>query len=89
MKQAIDTFTADMWADGTSSSGYATGVPVRDSLTEKVISDKFKYRFYIRTNDGATTEWTGLTRKRARDMHAYTEQSQPSNVTAFGWELTQ
>lgn len=74
MKQDIDTFTADMWAD------------VRDSLTEQVVSDKYKYRFYIRTTDGATTEWTGLTRKRARDMHAYTEQSQPSNVTAFGWE---
>ena len=72
MKQDIDTHTLEL-------PGLA------DSLTNYM--DKFKYRFYITTRDGATTEWTGLTRKRARDMHAYTEQSQPSNVTAFGWEL--
>lgn len=44
-----------------------------------------KYTFHIRTADGETTEWTGLTQKRARDMYAYTAASQPSNVAAYGW----
>jgi predicted mannosyl-3-phosphoglycerate phosphatase (HAD superfamily) len=88
MKQDIDTFTLELPGLGNPLTNH------REAFQElhndmNAISDKFKYRFYIRTNDGATTEWTGLTRKRARDMHAYTEQSQPSNVTAFGWELTQ
>lgn len=76
MKQDIDKFTADMWGD------------VRDSLTTHTPNtpSKFRFRFYITTREGATTEWTGLTAKRAKDMHAYTTQSQPSNVTAFGWE---
>jgi hypothetical protein len=77
MKQDIDTYTLELPGLG-------------DSLTthmESIAAYKFKYRFYITTRDGATTEWTGLTKKRAHDMHAYTEQSQPSNVTAFGWEL--
>lgn len=47
---------------------------------------KYNFRFYVTTREGATTEWTGLTKTRARQMHAYTSQSQPSNVTAFGWE---
>ena len=44
-----------------------------------------KYTFYIRTADGKTTEWTGLSFKKARDMHAYTSASQPANVTSHGW----
>ena len=44
-----------------------------------------KYTFYIRTADGETTEWNGLSHKRARDMHAYTSAHQPSNVTGHGW----
>jgi hypothetical protein len=48
--------------------------------------NKYRFLFHIRTLDGAVVEWTGLTAKRAKDMYAYTEQSQPSNVTAFGWE---
>jgi hypothetical protein len=44
-----------------------------------------RYTFYIRTADGETTEWTGLSFKKARDMHAYTSASQPSNVTSHGW----
>lgn len=47
---------------------------------------KYRFRFYVTTREGVTTEWTGLTAKRAKDMYAYTSQSQPSNVTAFGWE---
>lgn len=78
MKQAIDTFTFELPGLGDSLTNYmATN------------ANKFKYRFYITTRDGATVEWTGLTKKRAHDMHAYTEQSQPSNVIGFGWELTQ
>ena len=44
-----------------------------------------RYTFYICTADGETTEWTGLSHKRARDMHAYTSAHQPSNVTSHGW----
>jgi len=43
------------------------------------------YRFYTTTREGATTEWKGLTRKQARDMNAYTDQSNPSNIIRFGW----
>ena len=45
-----------------------------------------RYRFYIKSHDGLTTEWTGLTKKQARDMYAYTNAHQPSNVVATGWE---
>lgn len=44
-----------------------------------------KHTFYITTADGETTEWAGLSYKKARDMHAYTAASQPSNVTGYGW----
>lgn len=79
MKQAIDTKTIDMYNPelGNSLTTQGAGTP-----------NKFRFRFHITTRDGATTEWTGLTAKRAKDMYAYTSQSQPSNVTAFGWEET-
>ena len=44
------------------------------------------YRFYIETADGTEVEWTGLTKKQARDMYAYTDAHQPSNATGYGWE---
>ena len=51
------------------------------------------YRFYIVTvyEHGENTyrqetEWRGLTKKQARDMYAYTDAHQPSNVIAYGWE---
>ena len=47
---------------------------------------KYRFRFYVTTREGVTTEWTGLTAKRAKDMYAYTAAHQPSNVTGFGWE---
>ena len=83
MKQAADTFTRDLY-----ESFDTTAPEVRDSLTTHHTPSKFRFRFYITTREGATTEWTGLTAKRAKDMYAYTSQSQPSNVTAFGWEET-
>jgi hypothetical protein len=46
------------------------------------------YRFYIETPDGVEIEWCGLTRKQARDMMAYTNAHQPSNVSRSGWEIT-
>jgi hypothetical protein len=74
MKQAEDLCTTSKpWAKYWSTQGATT-------------PSKFRFRFYVTTRDGATTEWTGLTAKRAKDMYAYTAQSQPSNVTAFGWE---
>ena len=50
-----------------------------------------KYLFYIETRDALTDqqeyiEWRGLTYKQARDMYAYTDAHQPSNVTGYGWE---
>jgi hypothetical protein len=76
MKQAEDTFTADMYPQ---------------PLTEHLVPtpNKRYYRFYIKSHDGLTTEWTGLTKKQARDMYAYTNAHQPSNVVATGWEEMQ
>lgn len=50
-----------------------------------------KYLFYIETRDALTDqqeyiEWRGLTKKQARDMYAYTDAHQPSEVTTYGWE---
>jgi hypothetical protein len=72
MKQAEDTYTIDMLGD--SLTPHATCTP------------KVYYRFYVKAHGGLTTEWTGLTRKQARDMYAYTSAHQPSNVVAYGWE---
>jgi hypothetical protein len=44
------------------------------------------YRFYIETTEGTEVEWTGLTKKQARDMYAYTDAHHPSNATGYGWE---
>jgi hypothetical protein len=44
-----------------------------------------KYTFYITDTEGKRTEWEGLSFKRARDMHAYTAASRPSNITGHGW----
>lgn len=75
MKQAEDIFTIDMHGD--------TQVITPDnSITPAA---KTYYMFYIRTHS-AQTEWTGLTKKQARDMYAYTDAHQPSNVVAYGWE---
>lgn len=75
MKQADDLFTLELPEMDTT--------PVRDSLT--IQHTKTNYRFYIRTHS-AQTEWCGLSRKQARDMYAYTNAHQPSNVIAYGWE---
>jgi hypothetical protein len=70
MKQPDDKFTMDMFP--TTPVG------------------KYNYRFYVVTADDNggehCTEWRGLTKTRARQMHAYTTQSQPSNVIRHGWE---
>jgi hypothetical protein len=74
MKQAEDIYTMDLLGESLTTQD----TPMTPS--------KYRFRFYVTTREGATTEWTGLTAKRAKDMYAYTSQSQPSNVTAFGWE---
>jgi hypothetical protein len=70
MKQAEDIFTVDMHGE----------VITRDN------SKPTRFRFYVKSHDGLTTEWTGLSKKQARDMYAYTNAHQPSNVVACGWE---
>jgi hypothetical protein len=58
-------------------------------MHEEVITpdnSKTYHRFYVRSHDGAEVEWTGLSKKQARDMYAYTDAHQPSNVIAYGWE---
>ena len=55
----------------------------------EVAKGAVKYRFYVTTREGATTEWKGLTRKQARDMNAYTSASNPWNIVRFGWEEVQ
>lgn len=74
MKQAEDIFTQDMHGE----------VITRDN------SKPAQFRFYVVTadNNGGDhcTVWLGLTKKQARDMYAYTNAHQPSNVVACGWE---
>lgn len=55
-------------------------------VLEKYTPQSSKYRFYIRLTNGEEVEWTGLTKKQARDMYAYTDKTMPSNVTGCGWE---
>jgi hypothetical protein len=47
---------------------------------------KSLYRFYIETTEGTEVEWHGLTLTKAKQMYAYTNASNPSNVTRCGWE---
>lgn len=79
MKQPEDNLTIDMLGEPLTTQGATPQATPSNP-------NKFCFRFYIRTLDGAVTEWTGLTAKRAKDMYAYTAQSQPSNVSSFGWE---
>ena len=96
MKQAEDIFTIDMLGDSLTAAQQLAVMKheafhaMRDIMEAErkaeVRPNKYRFRFYVTTREGATTEWVGLTAKRAKDMYAYTSQSQPSNVTAFGWE---
>jgi hypothetical protein len=80
MKQLDDTFTIDMHGD--------TQVITPDNST--AIKPKVYHRFYVVTADDNggehCTEWRGLSKKQARDMYAYTQQSNPWNVIKCGWE---
>jgi hypothetical protein len=71
MKQDIDTATLEL-----------------PFMGEVITPDNSKvyHRFFIGLTDGTEIEWRGLSRKQARDMYAYTQQSQPSNMTGCGWE---
>ena len=75
MKQAIDNLTLELPEMGEV-------ITPDNSLP---LNTKTYYMFYIRTHS-AQTEWTGLSKKQARDMYAYTDAHQPSNVVAYGWE---
>ena len=60
-----------------------------DNLTADMFGTPPKatvYMFYVETVDGETIEWTGLTLTKAKQMYAYTNASNPSNVTRCGWE---
>ena len=60
-----------------------------DNLTADMFGNEPKatvYMFYVETADGETIEWTGLTLTKAKQMYAYTNASNPSNVTRCGWE---
>ena len=76
MKQAIDNLTLELPEMGEV-------ITPDNSITPTA---KIYYRFYVKAHDGLTTEWTGLSKKQARDMYAYTDAHQPSNVVAYGWE---
>ena len=47
---------------------------------------KSLYRFYVETAEGTEVEWAGLTLTKAKQMYAYTNQTNPSNVVRSGWE---
>jgi len=76
MKQAEDTTTLEL--------PYMGEVITPDNST--AIKPKVYHRFFIGLTDGTEIEWRGLSRKQARDMYAYTQQSQPSDMTGCGWE---
>ena len=77
MKQADDTMTIEMYPD-----------LIEASKGDRALGCTDRYRFYIETPDGEEIEWRGLTKKQARDMYAYTNAHQPSNVSRSGWEIT-
>ena len=79
MKQDCDLFTQELPEMGTTLGNPLTTHHVPTPT-------KVYYRFYVKAHDGLTTEWCGLTKKQARDMYAYTDAHQPSNVIAYGWE---
>lgn len=65
-----------------------------DNLTADMFGNEPKptvYMFYVETvgsgnADGETIEWHGLTLTKAKQMYAYTNASNPSNVVRSGWE---
>ena len=60
-----------------------------DNLTADMFGNLPKatvFRFYVATTEGTEVEWTGLTLTKAKQMYAYTNASNPSNVISFGWE---
>ena len=60
-----------------------------DNLTADMFGNLPKatvFRFYVATAEGTEVEWTGLTLTKAKQMYAYTNASNPSNVISFGWE---
>lgn len=85
MKQAEDLFTQELPELGDSLT--TQGVNSTHTLNTP---SKFRFRFYVVTADDNggehCTEWRGLTNKQARDMYAYTQQSNPWNVIRCGWE---
>jgi hypothetical protein len=62
-----------------------------DNLTADMFGNEPKptvFRFYIETTEGTEVEWHGLTLTKAKQMYAYTNASNPSNVVRSGWEAT-
>ena len=62
-----------------------------DNLTADMFGTEPKatvYMFYVETPSGECIEWHGLTLTKAKQMYAYTNASNPSNVTRSGWEAT-
>ena len=62
-----------------------------DNLTADMFGNEPKptvYMFYVETDTGETIEWHGLTLTKAKQMYAYTNASNPSNVVRSGWEAT-
>jgi hypothetical protein len=60
-----------------------------DNLTADMFGKEPKatvYMFYVETTDGECIEWNGLTHTKAKQMYAYTNASNPSNVARCGWE---
>jgi hypothetical protein len=48
-----------------------------------------KYAFWIETRDGQEVRWSGLTKVQAVTMYNRTDNRQPLNVKAYGWEETE
>lgn len=83
MKQAEDTKTVDMFDNTTTPTTLPT-------MTTRPNPKTFTFHIRTRSADGKvyTTAWHGLTRTKARNMYAYTQNHQPSNVVGYGWAET-
>jgi hypothetical protein len=76
MKQAIDTYTADM---------YEMDIAVKDTEFKDADRDS-QYSFHIEMMDGTEIEWEHLTLRTAKLMFKATDTNPPANLRGCGWK---
>ena len=71
MKQAVDTYTADM---------YEADAEFKDADRDS------QYSFHIEMMDGTEIEWEHLTLRTAKMMFKATDTNPPANLRGCGWK---